>query len=86
MDEVYNTFSINMHNRLKNTINASIKCKYDEKEDKLNIDITRLGILYKTSISNVTKLISSDIYETEKEFDKVVSKYRNFIFHKFFYF
>lgn len=86
MDELYKTFSINMYNRLKNTINASIKCKYDEKEDKLNIEITRLGILYKTSITGITKLISSDISETEKEFDKVVSKYRNFISHKFFYF
>lgn len=87
MDEQqYKAFSVSFYNRLKNTINARINTQYDEKEDKLNIEIGRLGVLYKTSVKDVTKLISSDISETEKEFDKIVNKYKNFIAHKFFYF
>lgn len=87
MDEKQKAFSADFYNRLKNTVNASVKCVIDkDNDDKMNIYISRLGLVYKTSISGVNKLLESDISETEKEFDKVVGRYRTYVEHKFFYF
>lgn len=85
MDEAYKSFSINFYNRLKNTINASIKCKIDEHDNsKLNIEINRLGLQYNTSITGVNDILD-DKDKIDIEFDKVVKKYRSFVKHKFFY-
>lgn len=83
MDEIYKSFSDNFYNRLKNTINASINCKV-KQDDSLYIEINRFGVQYKTSVKNVSKLINN-IEEMEKEFNKVIKRYRMFIEHKFFY-
>lgn len=84
MDEMYKAYSINFYNRLKNTVNGSVNCKIDEENDKMNITIARMGLQYKTYIPDISKIVG-DIKETEKEFDKVVRKYRSFVEHKFFY-
>ena len=84
MDEMYKAFSIGFYNRLKNTVNGSVNCKIDEENDKMNIMICRMGLQYKTYIPDVSKWMN-DIQETEKEFDKVIRKYRSFVEHKFFY-
>lgn len=84
MDEAYKALSINFHNRLKNTINGGIKCTIDIDNDKMNIEINRLGLQYKTSIDEVSRMLN-DISETEKEFDRVVKRFRSFVNHKFFY-
>ena len=85
MEEMYKNFSIGFHNRLKNTVNGKIRCTVDEKNDKLNIDICRLGIQYNTSIENVSDIIKSGETAMEIAFDKVVKRYRSFINHKYFY-
>ena len=84
MDEAYKALSINFHNRLKNTINGGIKCTIDIDNDKMNIEINRLGLQYKTSIDEVSRMLN-DISETEKEFDRVVKRFRSYVNHKFFY-
>jgi len=84
MDEMLLTFSKNFYNRLKNTVNASVKCTVNEEEDKLNIEFNRLGLQYKTSIKDISSIIAKGEPEIEIAFDKVVKKYRSFINHKFF--
>ena len=42
MDEALKTFSKNFYNRLKNTVNASVKCTVNEEEDKLNIEFRKI--------------------------------------------
>ena len=85
MDEIFKNFSINFFNRLKNTVNGSVKCTVSESEDKLYIDINRLGVQYKTSVENISKIIAEGDSAIELAFDKVVKRYRAFINHKFFY-
>lgn len=83
-EEAYKSFCIDFHNRLKNTINASIKCTVNTDEDKLYIEINRLGLQYKTSVDNV-KDILDNTDKIEMEFDKVIKRFRSFVKHKFFY-
>lgn len=85
MDEMYKNFSINFHNRLKNTVNGKIRCTVDEKNDKLIIDICRLGIQYTTSVEKISEIINSGETAAEIAFDKVVKRYRSFVNHKYFY-
>lgn len=85
MEEAYKAFSTGFYNRLKNTINASIKCTVNETEDKLYIEISRLGLQYKTSIEDISEIMHKGDSEIEKQFDKVVKKFRSFVNHKFFY-
>lgn len=82
-EEIYKAFSIKFYNLLKNTINASVNCTVD-KEDKMHIVIGRLGLEYKTSISNVSRLIDNTS-EMEKEFDKLIKRYRTYVLKKYFY-
>lgn len=84
MDESYKALSMNFQSRLKNTINAKIRCTVDIDEDKMYIEICRLGLQYKTSINGASSMLN-DISIIEKEFDKIVNKYRSFVTHKFFY-
>ena len=84
MDEALKTFSKNFYNRLKNTVNASVKCTVNEEEDKLNIEFNRLGLQYKTSIKDISEVINKGESEIEIEFDKVMKRYRSFVNHKFF--
>lgn len=84
MGEKMKEFSITMFNMLKNTINGGVKCTVNEDEDKLYIEITRLGVVYKTSIEGISDILD-DQSKIEFEFDKIVKKYRSFINHKFFY-
>lgn len=84
MDEKMKDFSIDMFNRLKNTINGKVKCTPNETENRLYIEICRLGVIYKTYIENIIDIIGNE-QQTEIEFDKIVKKYRSFINHKFFY-
>ena len=85
MDETYKQFSINFFNKLKNTVNGKVRCTVDEKNDKLNIDICRLGIQYNTSVENISELIKKGENDIEIAFDKVVKRYRSFVNHKYFY-
>ena len=85
MDEMYKQFSINFFNKLKNTVNGKVRCTVKEDEDKLYIEIGRLGIQYNTSIDNITDLINSGDEAIEIAFDKVVKRYRSFVNHKYFY-
>ena len=77
-------FSIDMFNRLKNTVNGGVKCTVNEEENKLYVEITRLGVVYKTYIDGISDILD-DQSKIEYEFDKIVKKYRSFINHKFFY-
>lgn len=87
MDEIdiFKKFSMSFFNRLKNTVNGSVRCTVNESEDKLYIEINKLGVQYKTSIENISTVITEGDTAVEIEFDKVIKKYRNFINHKFFY-
>lgn len=85
MEEAYKATSINFYNRLKNTINGSVKCTVNEEEDKLYIEINRLGVQYKTSIEDLSDIISGGEDALEVAFDKVVKKFRSYVNHKFFY-
>lgn len=84
-EEIFKNFSISFFNRLKNTVNGSVKCTVNEKEDRLYIDIARMGVQYKTTVDNVSELINDGDSAIEIAFDKVVKRYRSFINHKFFY-
>lgn len=84
MEDEKKKFSMRMYNRLKNTINAGIKCDVKDN-DILEIEINRLGLIYKTVIKDISVIISKGDSEEELAFDKVVKKYRNFVKHKFFY-
>jgi len=85
MDDMYKQFSINFYNKLKNTVNGKVRCTVDENEDKLNIEINRLGIQYNTSVSGITEMIQNGETAMEIAFDKVVKRYRSFVNHKYFY-
>jgi len=86
MDEnVYKEFCIDIHNKLKNTINASINCKINSETDVLYVNINRLGIEYDMSIKNISNVIKNGTDEIDKCFTKIVKSYKNFIKHKFFY-
>lgn len=85
MEEMFKQFSVNFHRKLKNTVNGGVKCTVDEKEDKLYIEIERLGVQYKTSVDKISEIIASGETDIEITFDKVVKRYRSFINHKFFY-
>ena len=84
MGDKMKELSIKIFNMLKNTINGGINCTVNEPEDKLYIEINRLGVVYKTVIDNISDILD-DQDAIEREFDKVVKKYRSFINHKFFY-
>lgn len=86
MDEndIYKVFSIKLWNRLKNVTRGQVNCTPDEEKDTLYIKISRLGIEYETSIKEVSKCISNtDIME--KEFDKVIKRYKSWVLHKYFF-
>lgn len=83
-ESILKDFSMDMHSRLKNTVDAGVKCKVNESEDRLYIEINRLGLVYKTFIENISN-IATDEKKVEYEFDKVIKKYRSFVNHKFFY-
>ena len=85
MDEKMKEFSINFYNRIKNTVNASVKTTVNEDENKLYIEIARLGLVYKTSISDISEIMEKGESEMEIAFDKLIKKYRSFVNHKFFY-
>lgn len=85
MDDKLKAFSVSFYNKLKNTINAGIKCTVNEDEDKLYIEINRLGLQYKTAIDNLSEIVDADESVSEKEFDKIIKKFRSFVNHKFFY-
>ena len=85
MDEtVYKNFSKSFYNKLKNTVNARVKCVENTEKDILYITISRLGIEYETSVKEMSKLIS-DASEADKAFELVVKRYRSFVLHKYFY-
>ena len=84
MEDEKKKFSIRMYNRLKNTINAGIKCDVKE-DDILEIEINRLGLIYRTTVKDISVIISKGDSEEELAFDKVVKRYRSFVNHKFFY-
>lgn len=83
-NEVLKQFSISFHNKLKNTIDAGIRCTVNEAEDKLYIEINRLGLQYKTSIDGITEIIQNGDSAIERAFDIVVKRFRSFVNHKFF--
>ena len=85
MDEMYITFCKGIHNRLKDTVNASVDCRYIESTDSMRVSIGRLGIQYETYVKDVTEIIKSGEDGMDKCFTKLVKNYRNFINHKFFY-
>ncbi len=85
MDDMYKQFSINFYNKLKNTVNGKVRCTVNENEDKLNIEINRLGLQYNTSVEKITDIIRDGETATEIAFDKVVKRYRAFVNHKYFY-
>lgn len=85
MDEtVYKNFSTKFWNMLKNVINGQINCTPNIEKDTLYITISRLGIEYETSVKEMSKCIS-DVSFLEKEFDKVIKRYRSWVLHKYFY-
>ena len=85
MDEqVYKNFSISFYNKLKNTVNARVKCTVDAEKDILYITISRLGIEYETSVKEVSTIIANSS-EADKAFDAVVKRYRSWVLHKYFY-
>jgi len=84
MEDIIKQFSIDFHSKLKNTVNGGIKCTVDENEDKLYIEINRLGVQYKTSVEKISEIIKNES-DVEVAFDKVVKRYRSYINHKFFY-
>ena len=84
MGDKMKELSIKIFNMLKNTVNGGVKCTVNEDENKLYIEITRLGVVYKTAIDNISDILD-DQSSIEREFDKIVKKYRSFINHKFFY-
>lgn len=83
MDERIKNVSKDIWNKLKNTVNASVDCKYDDKADKLNVEISRLGLIYKTSIKDFSSKCTDET-DIEIAFDKVVKSYRQYVEHKFF--
>lgn len=85
MDEtVYKNFSTKFWNLLKNVINGQINCTANVEKDTLYIKISRLGIEYETSVKEMSKCIANT--ETmEKEFDKVVKRYKSWVLHKYFF-
>lgn len=83
-NEVLKQFSISFHNKLKNTIDAGIRCTANETEDRLYIEINRLGLQYKTSIDGITEIIQNGDSAIERAFDIVVKRFRSFVNHKFF--
>lgn len=84
-NEIFKSFSISFFNRLKNTVNGSVRCTINESEDKMYIEINKLGVQYKTSVNDISNVIAGGDTSVELEFDKVIKKYRSFIKHKFFY-
>lgn len=85
MDEtVYKNFSTKFWNMLKNVVNGQINCTPNIEKDTLYIKISRLGIEYETSVKEMSNCIS-DVSLLEKEFDKVIKRYRSWVLHKYFY-
>ena len=84
-EEVLKDFSISFYNKLKNTVNGSVKCTVNVEEDKLNIYIGRMGLEYNTSIDKISSIISEGDDAIDIAFQKVVKRYRSFVNHKFFY-
>ena len=85
MDEMYTSFRIDIHNRLKSSINAAINCKIDEEKDILYVSIKRLGVSYDTTIKGCSNIIKDGEDGIDKCLTKIVNSYRSFINHKFFY-
>lgn len=75
--------SIDMFNRLKNTVYGKVRCTPNEAENRLYIEIGQIGVIYKMHIENLSDIMDNE-QKIEIEFDKVVRKYRAFINHKFF--
>lgn len=83
-NENYKLFSIKLWNRLKNVVRGQINCTPNVEKDTLYIKISRLGIEYETSIKEVQKCI--DNTDTmEREFDKVIKRYKSWVSHKYFF-
>ena len=70
MDDMYKQFSINFYNKLKNTVNGKVRCTVNENEDKLNIEINRLGLQYNTSVEKITDIIRDKRRKGHEQFNR----------------
>ena len=82
--EIYSTFQQNLHNELKESINAGIFVRCDPETDKLEVRITRYMFEYHYSQDKISELIVEGV--NVKGYAKMIEKlYRGYILKHFFY-